>query len=94
MRAFCLALLLPAAGFAHQASVSFSELDVHGREARPQLEADPLEDGGPVLVFGRRPVDERDDVVELLPRPASCHGAPREDSTAGPRPARRGFSTR
>jgi HupE / UreJ protein len=32
MRALCLALLLPAAAFAHQPSVSFSELSVRGRE--------------------------------------------------------------
>jgi hydrogenase/urease accessory protein HupE len=34
MRAFCLALLLPAVAAAHQASVSFSELVVRGREIR------------------------------------------------------------
>ncbi len=37
MRWFWLALLLPAAALAHQTSVSFSELSVHGREVRGTL---------------------------------------------------------
>jgi hydrogenase/urease accessory protein HupE len=37
MRGFLLALLLPAAALAHQTSVSFSDLSVHGREVRGTL---------------------------------------------------------
>ena len=35
--ALALALLLPAAALAHQATVSYSELDVSGREVRGEL---------------------------------------------------------